>query len=176
MKEKLRIRLAQISDYTMLANLGRKAFYEAFGEFNDAADMQAYLDLAFNPEAIKLQLQDPDITYLVADLGNEPVGYAKLKRNSAPPELKDVNCIQLERIYTLKAFFGKHVGKALMIECIEIAKREKRKSIWLSVWQENKRAIDFYLLWKFKVIGFKQFVIGNEVNDDFVMAKNLDEL
>ena len=133
-------------------------------------DMQAYLDLAFHPETIKTHLADPDITFLIAFFKGDPVGYSKLKRNSFPPELVNKRCIQLERIYALQAFVGKKIGKALMEACLKIAKEENFESIWLSVWQDNQIAIKFYKQWGFKVIGYKQFVIGKEINDDYVMA------
>lgn len=173
MSYKIKIRHAEIADFELLAALGRRAFQEAFGEYNDLADMQAYLDLSFNPITIKEHLEDPAILFLVACFENEPVGYAKLKRNSSPPELKGACCIQLERIYTLKAFIGKKIGKLLMEDCIRIAKQEHNEFIWLSVWQENEHAIAFYKKWGYKTIGFKQFIIGKEVNDDFVMALHL---
>ena len=34
------VRVAEPNDYELLATLGRRAFYEAFGEHNDAQDMQ----------------------------------------------------------------------------------------------------------------------------------------
>jgi ribosomal protein S18 acetylase RimI-like enzyme len=163
-------RIANKKDFELLADLGRRAFQEAFGKHNDAADMQAYLDLAFHPDTIARQLADDSVSYLIALYKDEPVGYAKLKSNSVPPEWVGENCIQLERIYTLQAFIGKKIGKALMEECISIAKKLGFDSIWLSVWQENKVAIDFYKKWGFKIIGYKKFIIGKEVNDDFVMG------
>jgi ribosomal protein S18 acetylase RimI-like enzyme len=160
----------------MLAALGRKAFFEAFGAHNDPADMQAYLDLAFNPDSIQQQLLNPEISYIVACIQNEPVGYAKLKRNSVVPELIGTRAIQLERIYTLQDFIGKKVGKSLMEECIHQSMQENFEKMWLSVWQENEIAIKFYKKWGFEVIGFKQFIIGTEVNDDFVMALDLSQI
>lgn len=170
----IKVSVAVEKDFKTLAELGRKAFYEAFGSYNDPADMQTYLDLAFNPDTIRQQLLDKEVTYLIANYENEPVGYAKLKRNVTFHGLEGKNAIQLERIYSLQAFIGKKVGKALMEEVIQIAKKEKFETIWLSVWQENKIAIDFYKKWGFKVIGYKQFIIGKEVNDDFVMALDLN--
>jgi diamine N-acetyltransferase len=169
------IRNAQSDDFAMLAELGRKAFYQAFGQHNDAADMQAYLDLAFNPDTIQSQLNDKNNTFLIAYFHNNPVGYAKLKRNSTFHAIENSKVIQLERIYALLPYIGKKIGKALMEECIQIGKQEMYEFIWLSVWQENKIAIDFYNKFGFKVIGYKQFVIGKEVNDDFVMALNIKQ-
>ncbi len=175
MTDKLKIQLAHPTDFDLLATLGRKAFQEAFGAYNPPDDLQAYLDLSFHPETIKKQLEDPNVIYLIANYENEAIGYAKLKKNNAPPELTGMACMQLERIYTLTVYLGKKVGKVLMEECIRIAENEKNEYLWLSVWQQNKRAIDFYVRWGFEIIGYKKFVIGKEINDDFVMALHLTE-
>ncbi len=44
------------NDFEMLSQLGRRAFYEAFGSYNDPADMENYLDKAFDASLIKEQL------------------------------------------------------------------------------------------------------------------------
>jgi diamine N-acetyltransferase len=168
------VRTAVAADFELLATLGRRAFYEAFGSHNDEQDMQAYLDLAFKPDTIRKQLEDPDVIYFIASYQNDPVGYAKLKRNSSPPQLQEKKCMQLERIYALQAYIGKKIGKALMEQCIQTAKGGNMEFIWLGVWQENERAIDFYKKWGFEIIGIKQFIIGKEVNDDFVMALKIN--
>ena len=169
----IEIRKASVDDAQMLAVLGSRAFYEAFGQYNDPADMQAYLDLAFNPDNIRTQLDDNTNTFLIAYFQKEPAGYAKLKRHSSVPELEGEKVIQLERIYALQDFLDRKVGKTLMESCIQISRKEGYQKMWLSVWQENKRAIAFYEKWGFKVIGLKQFIIGKEVNDDFVMSLEL---
>lgn len=166
-------RIANADDFILLATLGRQAFYEAFGAYNNADDMQVYLNNAFNPEIIHEQLKDPDIIYLIATFLDTPVGYAKMKRGSSPKELKNSRCMQLERIYALQEFIGKKIGHALMLKCIEAAQSESCEYLWLGVWQQNERAITFYKNRDFKVIGVKQFIIGKEVNDDFVMALHL---
>ena len=169
----IEVREAVAGDFELLADLGRRAFYEAFGKYNDEADMQVYLDLAFNSEIIRSQLQDKNVIYFIATFDTLPVGYAKLKRNSAPKELEGAPCIQLERIYALQDYIGKKIGKALMEVCIQTARNEKCKYLWLGVWQQNDTAITFYKKWGFEIIGFKQFIIGKEVNEDFVMSLEL---
>lgn len=169
----IQVRNAEPSDYELLATLGRRAFFEAFGAFNDPDDMQAYLDLAFDKERIREQLEDRANTFFIATINDQPAGYAKLKRGTTVPELGVERVIQLERIYALQDFLGKRIGKALMEECIKVAKGEGFEKMWLSVWQPNQRAITFYEKWGFEKIGIKQFIIGKEVNDDFVMALKL---
>jgi diamine N-acetyltransferase len=173
MSERPDLRIASLGDGPMLAELGRRSFFEAFGEYNEPEDMKVYLDTAFDPAAIIEQLKNPACIFIVAEINNNPVGYAKLKLNSHMPQLENFKSIQLERIYALRDYIGKKIGKSLMEKCFSIARKESFNKIWLSVWQQNTRAIDFYKKWNFEIIGTKQFVIGNEVNDDFVMAADL---
>ena len=167
------IRIATVVDFELLASLGSQSFFEAFARYNNPEDIQSYLETAFAPSTIRKQLEDPDVVYFIATDDGKAVGYSKLKRNSAPKELPQSNCIQLERIYALQSYLGKNVGKELMEKCLETAKVEGFEILWLGVWQKNERAINFYNKWGFKVIGYKQFIIGKEVSDDFVMALNI---
>jgi ribosomal protein S18 acetylase RimI-like enzyme len=167
------VRLAQTGDHEILADLGRRAFQEAFGRFHDPDDMQAYLDLSFNHETIRIALTYPENTFLIAFWDDEPVGYAKLKRGPAPAELQGYKSIQMERIYALQDYIGKKVGKELMTASLKIASAEKFEKIWLGVWEQNHTAVAFYKKWEFEVIGNRQFEIGNEIHDDFVMARNV---
>lgn len=169
----IEVRGASVSDYEMLASLGRKAFQEAFGQYNDPGDMQAYLDLSFDPERIKKQLQDPSVIYLLAYFHGDPVGYTKLVRHSVTDSVAQPKQIQLERIYALGAYVGKKIGKAMMLHALECARSEGFQYIWLGVWQQNERAIKFYKDFGFEIIGVKQFIIGEEVNDDYVMGRSV---
>jgi ribosomal protein S18 acetylase RimI-like enzyme len=169
----IEVRQATLADNNMLSDLGRRAFQEAFGRYNDPGDMQAYLDLSFDPERIKNQLLDPLVIYLVASYQGIPVGYAKLVRKNKCGQYSSDKQMQMERIYALDAYVGKKIGKALMLESLRIAKEEGNEYLWLGVWQENQRAIKFYKDFGFEIIGVKQFKIGNEINDDYVMGLKL---
>ena len=162
----IEVRKATVADYKLLSVLGRRAFQEAFGQYNDPGDMQAYLDLSFDPERIKCQLEDPNVIYLVANYHNEPVGYAKLVTNATTQYAEVANQMQLERIYALGAYVGKKIGKALMLHTIDLACQSGLHYLWLSVWQQNDRAIKFYKDFGFEIIGVKKFFIGKEAADE----------
>ncbi|HEX5002177.1 MAG TPA: GNAT family N-acetyltransferase [Bacteroidia bacterium] len=176
MQHAIVINVAEKADYKLLADLGRRAFEEAFGRFNDPGDLQTYLDLAFHPETIRSQLQNPLYTFLLATWDEEPVGYAKLFRGECPEPVRVKSCIQLERIYALQSYVGRKVGKSLMEHCVEIAKAEHFERIWLTVWQQNEVAITFYKKWHFEVVGTKKFTIGKEINDDYIMSLDVNKI
>lgn len=168
------IKIADANDSKLLAKLGAVCFSEAFAQYNSEEDLKNYLAEAFSEEMINADLQDKHFTYIIAfDEKHQAVGYSKLNWKETPNELAELKVVQLERIYVRQKVKGKKVGALMMEKCIELAKKKNINSIWLGVWQENIEAINFYKKWGFEIFGYKQFKIGNKVDDDFMMKKNL---
>lgn len=162
------IRKAVPDDAENLSRLGRITFSEAFGDTNTEEDLGNYLEKSFNVDGIRLQLEGPDIFHL-AEMDGESVGYLKLNISAKVPEVDGLNAIQLERIYIRKHLYGKGLGNMLLEVAVSEARDLGYDQIWLGVWQENKRAIDFYLKNNFKIVGNKLFRIGDNITKDFVM-------
>ena len=51
----------------------------------------------------------------------------------------------LERIYLLRNFYDLKLGAQLFQLNLDQSRENEQAGMWLHVWQENKRAIDFYL-------------------------------
>ena len=81
--------------------------------------------------------------------------------------------LEIARLYVLKDFIGQKVGAALMKECISIAKGKGKQSIWLGVWEKNQRAIDFYSRWGFEKFSECDFLLGDDMQKDWLMKKEL---
>ena len=75
----------------------------------------------------------------------------------------------MERIYVLKKYQDKKIGKALMDESFRLAKAGNYEWIWLGVNEENYKAIEFYKRYGFEVFGTKQFILGTAVDEDLLM-------
>ncbi len=167
----LRVRVAVASDNALLAEIGARTFFDTFAADNDSADMDAYLSAAFGPAVQAAELAEPGTTFLIAELGDEPVGYARLRRDPAPESIPGARRIEIVRFYAEQAWIGRGIGKMLMSACLEIARDERRDTIWLDVWERNDRAIRFYRRWGFEVVGDQDFVVGSDVQHDLLMAR-----
>jgi GNAT superfamily N-acetyltransferase len=99
--------------------------------------MDKFMNLQFTEEVLMAEVDDPINIFLLASIDNKPVGYVKLCESKNPPELDNLDAIEIARIYSEQKTIGKGVGKALMLQCIEIAKEKKKKAIWLGVWEHN---------------------------------------
>ena len=88
-------------------------------------------------------------------------------------EFNGFTSIEIARIYALKKSIGKGVGRELMQKCISIAREMNRDIIWLGVWEKNERAIQFYRKWGFEKFAEHEFILGNDVQTDWLMYKRL---
>jgi diamine N-acetyltransferase len=167
------IRYGTTEDAKILSELGAKTFYDTFAKDNLPENIEAYLKKSFSPAIQLSELSDPNIIFLIAELDGIPIGYAKLTMDSKDESIKGTNPLELERIYALQKYLGKRVGKELMKASINEAKERGCDSIWLGVWEKNKRAINFYRKWGFKGVGTHIFKLGNDPQNDFVMEMEL---
>lgn len=167
----LNIKIERInhSQIEALQQIGRQTFSETFAESNSAENMAKYLEEAYSVEKLNEELNNPNSFFYFAQIGQQVIGYLKLNMDAAQTELKDNDAIEIERIYVLKEFHGKKVGQLLFDKAIEVAKEQHLTSIWLGVWEENKRAIEFYTKNGFVEFDQHVFVLGDEAQTDIMM-------
>ena len=60
-----------------------------------------------------------------------------------------------------------------MEQTVAIAKQKKKYYIWLGVWEQNRKAISFYQKHGFYIIGKYEFVIGEDIQTDNIMRRDL---
>ncbi|WP_347374049.1 GNAT family N-acetyltransferase [Aequorivita sp. Q41] len=170
----IKIRQATKKDAKSIALLGRTTFSETFAHyFSYEQDLLDYLEATFSLDKIENSIDKLNNKYWIATVNNLPVGYAKLKLNSASEFILANQVCQLQKIYVLKDFLSMKIGGELQHYLLEEAKQLGFKNIWLSVLKENTRAISFYNKSGFEKIGEHNFQIGRENFRFFVMKKYL---
>lgn len=167
------IRIATIQDAGLIADMSRQTFYETFAVYNSKEDMDKFMNEQFTRDALVAEVGATDNIFLLAFDVDHPVGYARLRENNNPPLLGSTNAIEIARIYAVTGAIGKGIGRALMQKCLEIAKAANREFAWLGVWEGNQRAIDFYIKWGFEKFADHDFVLGNDIQKDWLMKKKL---
>lgn len=163
------VRPADKNDAAAIAAISRKTFYDTFSAHNTPENMQQFMTDTFTEAALAAEVGAPGNIFLVAVSEGEMVGYARLREAPNPPELGAVPAMELARIYSLQSMIGQGVGKALMQRCIEIARQQGKQVLWLGVWEHNPRAIEFYTRWGFEKFSEHDFVLGSDVQKDWLM-------
>jgi ribosomal protein S18 acetylase RimI-like enzyme len=160
-----------ISDLYCLQEIAKQTFLETFSEGNSNEEMQLYLRDSFSLKKLFEALSNPlSQFYFVAEHGHR-LGYLKVNMGNAQSETMGDKAMELERIYILKAYYGKGYGQLLLDKAIELAKRFGVQYVWLGVWEHNHRAVAFYKKNNFEVFGDHIFQFGSEAQTDWLMRK-----
>ena len=169
----LSIRYAAVEDAELIADISRRTFYETFAAQNAKEDMDLFLGVQFTKGRLMLEVGAPENLFLLCYCDKEVAGYAKLRAARHPESLGSANALEIARLYAMRAMIGKGVGKLLMQTSLDIAKQQQKDTVWLGVWKENHPAIDFYTRWGFEIFDECDFILGNDLQKDWLMKKKL---
>lgn len=167
------IRKASLNDVDLIVEIGKRTFYDTFATFNSKEDMDDYLAKNFDPAQVLSELNDDRNTFLLAENKSEVIGYAKVRKSGVPDEIRELNAIEIERVYAAKEYLGKKVGQTLISACESVARSYGFETVWLGVWEHNQRAISFYKKSGYEVFGSHPFILGTDHQTDLLMKKQL---
>ena len=172
----INIRQANEADILLLAKIGRQTFYDAFKENNSSQEnFEKYLSVAFSIQQITSDYHSNTNLFLLAEnKKKETVGYAKLRwdkrRNDLMP---NTNYIEVERIYVLKKYWNMGIGGWMMNEIFDLSRMRGYECVCLAVYERNPGAIRFYERLGFQNVGTVIFELGDVVEQDILMIKNV---
>lgn len=171
--EKVQVSKIKKEEILQLQEIGRQTFYETFSQSNTEENMKNYLENGFSLSKITAELNDENAEFYFAKIDEKIIGYLKLNFGQSQTELKDDKAIEIERIYVLKEFHGNKVGQILYDKAIEVARQKNADYVWLGVWEENPRAINFYKKNGFVEFDKHIFKLGEDEQTDIMMKLKL---
>lgn len=157
-----------------LQKIGRQTFKETFAAGNTEENLTKYLEEGFSSEKLLGELTDQNSEFHFALHEDVVIGYLKLNFGDSQTELKDDKSAEIERIYVLQEYQGKKVGQLLYEKALQIANAYKADYIWLGVWEENPRAIQFYKKNGFTEFDKHIFKLGEDEQTDIMMKLSLN--
>ncbi|MBC6489555.1 GNAT family N-acetyltransferase [Flavihumibacter stibioxidans] len=170
------IKPVTISDLSQLQKISKQTFFDTFSAVNTPENMAKYLEESLSVEKLTSELNDEHSAFYFAILDSDIIGYLKLNFGKAQTELKDSKALEIERIYVLKEYHGKKVGQILYEKAMEIAREKNADYVWLGVWEENHRALNFYKKNGFVEFDKHIFRLGDDEQTDIMMKLQLNQL
>jgi len=167
MDQAVAIRQADLDDINIIGFLAQQIWPQAYGHILSKEQLDYMLHLIYNPASLKDQMLKQHHSFLVAELDEEPVGFASF----SPAGMAGV--YKLHKLYVRGDIQGKGLGKALVNAVLEEIRPLDAAALHLNVNRHNK-ARSFYEKFGFSVIGEENIDIGSGYfMNDFVMEMRL---
>jgi ribosomal protein S18 acetylase RimI-like enzyme len=167
------ISIRQISpeDLPQLKTITSKTFMETYAAGNTEEDMQQYLRTNFSAEILEAEVKNKNSRWFFAEEEGRVIGYLKVNFSAAQTEIHDAASLEIERIYVYQEYQGKKIGQLLYQTALTLAQEKKLDYLWLGVWDQNTKALEFYQKNGFVPFGNHVFTLGQDKQNDILMKK-----
>jgi ribosomal protein S18 acetylase RimI-like enzyme len=169
------VRRAELSDAEPLADIAARTFPLGCPKNTPKSDLDRFIRTELTAARFVSHIADRANELFVAMAGDSMAGFAMLCKDSAPtaaaPAIARRYRLELRKIYVLPDFHGCGAGDALINTAILRGKELKADGIWLSVSKLNERGIAFYRKHGFNVAGNNTFLVGSDLQEDFLMVR-----
>lgn len=135
--------------------------------------MNAYIAQTFGTEKQLRELKDPALQIELAFVDGELAGFVQLHDGRPDANVTGPRPIEVLRIYVLKKWQGRRVGKALLDRGIALAREQGYLTMWLGVWEHNHGAQAFYKTYGFEKVGEHVFKLGSAGQNDYILSRRL---
>lgn len=163
-------------DVDHLRDIALRTFIQSYKHLNTEANFEAYISEAFTVKKLLSEIVNEESFYYFILYNEKLIGYLKLNINGSQTEKYCKNCLEIERIYLDIEFKGLGIGKKAIQFAVDKAKLLSKPIIWLGVWDQNPRAIQFYKNQGFKEKGSHIFRFGDEDQIDIIMERSITNL
>ncbi|RAJ08227.1 acetyltransferase (GNAT) family protein [Chitinophaga skermanii] len=161
------------NDVVALQQIAQTTFIAAYAAVNTQENMDKYLHEDLGLPQLRSELNNPHSLFFFAQLDGQNIGYIKLNIGDAQTHLQEKNTLEIERIYVLPPYQSMRIGQQLFDHAVALAKARAYTKVWLAVWEQNHKAIQFYTRNGFTVFDTCTFTLGNDVQNDLMMALTL---
>jgi len=177
-----RIRRAEVADAAALAELAARIFTDTFAADTRPDDLAEFLARSYGVRQQTAELADPGVVTLVADVadvadaadgGGRLAAYAQVRRREPPACVKGEEPVELWRFYVDRRWHGSGLAHRLMAAVEDVALDLGGRTLWLSVWERNPRAIRFYEKHGFRDMGAEPFWVGSDCQTDRILAAEI---
>ena len=169
----MKIKKCSLDDILDLQKIYRQTFFETFSEQNSEENMRIFLDKAYSEEKLKSEIENKESETFLAVENQKILGVLKINTGNAETKSGLENSLEIQRIYILKESKGLGIGTVLMNLAEKKARELGVSFIWLGVWEKNFPAQKFYTDKGFRRFSEHAFVLGDDIQTDFLMKKEL---
>ncbi len=169
----LSFRLADPADALCVSALGTQVFFDTYATEGVRPALAREAAAQLSESAIAAQIASPACAFVLAERSGHLVAYAHTVFGAAHELVDAAPACELKRLYVQERFTRKGIGRALLREVQVLAGARGLKSMWLTAWVGNSRALSFYAAEGFTDVGATPYAFEGESHENRVLVKLL---
>lgn len=140
----MEIRKIGLSEISRLQKIGELSYTPHYSHLWKPGGVEWYMDRCFSEGVLQKELADENIEYYIISAENEDIGILKLVLQKPLPDSEGENALYLEKIYFIKEWTGKGVGREIINFALERARALKKDCVWLMAMDTSDKPIAAY--------------------------------
>ncbi|QLK86727.1 GNAT family N-acetyltransferase [Staphylococcus sp. 17KM0847] len=160
----------------LLRRVSIETFEDAYlEEYDEKIHFQHYFESSFSESTLTKEIENPYSRFYLLVVEGKVAGYFKLNINDAQTVDKGTDYAEIQRLYLYETYHGQRLGQLMFDQALAIAHEWGKTHIWLGVWSENRQALHFYRKQGLVKTGKVDFVMGELVEEDWIMEMSIAE-
>lgn len=156
-----------------LQSLAQITFKQTFKHYTEQ-DLHDYFENDLSIETLKTELLNPESQHFFIIHDDKEVGFLKVNVGQAQTEQELEKAFEIQRIYILKDYQSKGLGKKLFEYALSLAQQTDLEWIWLGVWEHNTRAQSLYFSYGFEKFSQHDFIVNGKADCDWLLRKKIE--
>ncbi len=161
----MKIKKVNLQHLRELRDIGIKSYLPHYAHLWKPNGIEWYMNRCFGDEILQKELSDPNIEYYIIENEGENIGMMKLVLKKTLLDSNIENALYLEKIYFIKEWTGKGIGRKLIEFALRRAAELKRDCVWLMAMDTSAKPIEAYEKAGFTVNSFTR------LSDEFELMK-----
>ncbi|MFC5498582.1 GNAT family N-acetyltransferase [Caenimonas terrae] len=171
--EPVSLRLGRRSDALTVAALSVQVFLDTYATAGVRPDLAREAFREYSEQAFVERLSMSGCRFVLAEAQDALLGFAEVQCESRKAPGAAPRGFELVRLYVQPQAQRAGVGSALLREAEKIASSAHSPAIWLTVWEENVRALAFYARSGYADVGATDYMFEGKAYGNRVVAKQL---
>lgn len=163
-------RRAVAADAPTLAALASTVWITTYAEDGVEPAFARHVLAEFTAERLRALLVEPRHCHWLAETEAGPVGFAELKLGERSPLLATPTQAEISRLYVLERFTRRGIGRELLLRCRASAASAGIGTLWLTAYDGNVRALEFYRREGWSVAGEYSFPLEDRTYRNVVLS------
>jgi GNAT superfamily N-acetyltransferase len=167
-------RAARPDDAVCLGVLSTQVFLDTYATQGIRPAIAREARQCLSEEVFAEILAHPRSAILLAEIAGHQVGFAQLTHDRThallPPEAR---AAELNRLYVLRPFLGKGIGKELLARTEILARAQGADLLWLTAWTGNAHALRFYEAQRYQDAGGSVYTFEGDTYETRLFLKHL---